>query len=54
VPLGVIGTTARVSDNVRFVMEGAGEICRQYSTSAPYIHLSFGVLFDVAARGCEN
>jgi len=49
VPLGVIGTTARVSDNVRFVMEtGLGEIfSREYSTSAPYIHLSFGVLFNV-------
>ena len=49
VPLGVIGTTARVSDNVHFVMEaGLGQIfSRQYSTSAPYIHLSFGVLFNV-------
>jgi hypothetical protein len=49
VPLGVIGTTARVSDNVHFVMEaGLGEIfSRKYSTSAPYIHLSFGALFDV-------
>lgn len=49
VPLGVIGTTARVSDNVHFVMEaGLGEIfSREYSTSAPYIHLSFGVLVDV-------
>ncbi len=52
VPLGVIGTTARVSDNVHFVMEaGLGQIfSREYSTSAPYIHLSFGVLFDVGKR----
>lgn len=49
VPLGVIGTTARVSENVHVVMEtGLGQIfSRAYSTSAPYIHLSFGVLFNV-------
>lgn len=49
VPLGTIGTTARVSNNVRVVMEaGLGEIfARQFSASAGYIHLSFGVLFDV-------
>jgi hypothetical protein len=48
-PLGTIGTTARVSNNTRFVMEaGLGEIfARQYSAPAGYIHLSFGVLFDV-------
>lgn len=49
VPLGTIGTTARISNNTRFVMEaGLGEIfARQYSAPAGYIHLSFGVLFDV-------
>lgn len=49
VPLGVIGTTAHVADNMHFVMEsGLGEIfSREYSTHAPYIHLSFGVLFNV-------
>jgi hypothetical protein len=49
VPLGVIGTTARVSDSMKFVIEaGTGEICaRQYSASANYVHLSFGVLFSV-------
>lgn len=49
VPLGAIGTTARISENAHFIMEaGLGQIfSREYSTSAPYIHLSFGVLFDV-------
>lgn len=49
VPLGVIGTTARVSDNAKFVMEaGMGQaFVRQYSASANYVHLSFGVQFNV-------
>lgn len=49
VPLGVIGTKARVSDNVNFVMEtGLGEVfSREHPGPGPYIHLSFGVLFDV-------
>jgi hypothetical protein len=50
VPLGTIGTTARISDNAHFVMEASvlgGIFARQYSASAGYIHLSFGVLFDV-------
>jgi hypothetical protein len=49
VPLGVIGTTARVSDNTKFVMEaGSGGIfARQYSSPAVYVHLSCGVQFNV-------
>lgn len=49
VPLGTIGTTARVSNNTRFVMEAGlgGIFARQYSAPAGYLHLSFGVLFDV-------
>lgn len=49
VPLGVIGATARVSDNTRFVMEaGTGEIfARQYSSPAPYAHLFCGIQFDI-------
>ena len=49
VPLGVIGTTARISDNAKFVMEAGlgGIFARQYSAPAGYIHLSFGVLFNV-------
>ncbi len=49
VPLGVIGTSARVSDNTKFVMEaGTGEVfARQYSSPSGYVHLFFGVLFDV-------
>lgn len=49
VPLGVIGTTARVSDNASFVMEAGlgGIFARQYSAPAGYLHLSFGVLFDL-------
>lgn len=49
VPLGAIGTTARVSNNVRFVMEAGpgGIFARQYSAPAGYVHLSFGVFFDI-------
>jgi len=49
VPLGVIGATARVSDNTRFVMEAGlgGIFSREYSAAAPYVHLSFGVQFNV-------
>jgi len=49
VPLGVIGTTARISENAKFVMEAGlgGIFARQYSAPAGYIHLSFGVLFDI-------
>ena len=49
VPLGVIGTTARISDNARFVMEAGlgGIFSREYSTTAPYLHLSFGIQFNV-------
>jgi len=49
VPLGVIGSTARISDSARFVMEAGlgGIFSREYSTAAPYLHLSFGVQFNV-------
>jgi hypothetical protein len=49
VPLGVIGTTARVSDNVHFVMETGlgGVFSREHPGTATYLHLSFGVLFNV-------
>jgi hypothetical protein len=49
VPLGAIGTTARVSNNTRFVMEGGlgGVFARQYSAPTTYVHFLFGVLFDV-------
>jgi hypothetical protein len=48
-PLGVIGATARVSDATRFVMEcGLGEtFSREAPSSNVYIHLSFGVQFNV-------
>lgn len=51
VPLGAIGTTARVSDSAKFVMEaGTGEVfARQYSSPAGYFHLFFGVLFGVGS-----
>lgn len=51
VPLGVIGTTARISDNVHFVMEtGLGGIfSREHPGTATYLHLSFGVLFNVGS-----
>jgi len=49
IPLGAIGATARVSDTTRFVMEGGlGEhISRQQPSSGMYLHISFGVLFNV-------
>ena len=50
VPLGAIGTTARISDNARFVMEAGlgGIFTRQLPAPSGYFHLSFGVLFDIA------
>ncbi len=49
IPLGVLGSTARVSDTTRFVMEGGlGEFfSRQDPHSGLYIHLAFGVQFNV-------
>jgi hypothetical protein len=49
IPLGAVGATARVSDTARFVMEGGiGEhISRQQPTSGVYLHISFGLLFNV-------
>ncbi len=49
VPLGVIGSTGRVSDNTHFVMEAGlgGIFSREHPSSGVYLHLSFGVLFDV-------
>lgn len=49
VPLGAIGTTARISDNAKFVMEGGlgGIFARQYSSPASYIHLFCGIEFNV-------
>jgi hypothetical protein len=49
IPLGVIGSTARVSDTTHFVMEaGLGDIqSRQQPNTGLYVHLSFGVLFNV-------
>lgn len=49
IPLGVIGSTARVSDHGQFVMEaGLGEyFSHEYPNHGLYIHLSFGLLFDV-------
>ncbi len=48
-PLGVIGSSARISDNASFIMEtGLGGIfSREHPGAGVYIHLSFGVLFDV-------
>ena len=52
VPLGVIGTTARISENTKFVMEAGmgGTFARQLPAASGYLHLSFGVLFDVGNR----
>lgn len=48
-PLGVIGSGARVSENASFIMEGGlgGIFSREHPATGVYIHLSFGVLFDV-------
>jgi hypothetical protein len=52
VPLGAIGTSARVADNVHFIMEaGLGEaFSREHPDPGLYIHLSFGVQFDVGKK----
>ena len=52
VPLGVVGAVARVSENVRFVLEtGLGEILsREHPDPGGYLHFSFGVLFDVGKK----
>jgi len=48
-PLGVIGSRARISDNASFIMEtGLGGIfSRKHPASGVFLHFSFGVLFDV-------
>jgi len=53
VPLGVIGTTARVNDSVRFVMEigaSGGIFSREHPDPGSYIHFSIGVLFHVGKK----
>ena len=49
IPLGEIGSTARVSNTARFVMEaGLGEIySRQQPNHGLYFHFAFGVQFVV-------
>jgi len=51
-PLGVIGSSARISENTSFIMEGGlgGIFSREHPGSGIYIHLSFGVLFDVGKQ----
>jgi len=48
-PLGVIGSSARISENASFIMEGGlgGIFSREHPGPGIYVHLSFGVLFDV-------
>jgi hypothetical protein len=52
VPLGAIGASARVADNVHFIMEGGlgGVFAREHPDPNIYIHLSFGVQFDVGKK----
>jgi len=52
IPLGVIGATARVSDDVRFVLEAGqgGILSREHPDTGGYIHFSFGVLFDAGKK----
>jgi hypothetical protein len=51
-PLGVVGSSARISENASFIMEtGLGGIfSREHPGPGIYVHLSFGVLFDVGKR----
>ena len=52
-PLGVVGTIARVSDNVHFVMEMSaigGIFSREHPDPGAYIHFSIGVLFHVEKK----
>jgi hypothetical protein len=51
-PLGVIGSSARISENATFIMEGGlgGIFSREHPSSGIYVHVSFGVLFDVGRR----
>jgi len=48
-PLGVVGSSARISDNASFIMEtGLGGIfSREHPATGVYLHFSFGVLFNV-------
>ena len=52
VPLGVIGSTARVSENTHFVMEAGlgGIFSQEHPGPGVYLHLAFGVLFDVGRK----
>ncbi len=47
-PLGAIGTSARISDNASFIMEGGlgGIFSQEHPGAGVYLHVSFGVLFD--------
>jgi len=51
-PLGAIGSSARISDNTSFMMEGGlgGILSREHPSPGVYVHLSFGVLFDIGKR----
>jgi hypothetical protein len=51
-PLGVIGSSARISENASFVIEGGlgGIFSREHPAPGVYVHLYFGVLFDVGKR----
>ena len=48
-PLGVIGSSARISENASFIMEAGlgGIFSREHPAPGVYVHLSFGVLFRV-------
>jgi len=52
IPLGAIGSTARISDHGHFVMEAGlgGIFSHEYPGHGLYIHLSFGLLFDVGRK----
>jgi hypothetical protein len=51
-PLGAIGSSAHISQSASFIMEGGlgGIFSREHPGTGVYVHLSFGVLFDVGER----
>jgi hypothetical protein len=51
-PLGTIGSSAHISQNASFIMEGGlgGIFSREHPSTGVYVHLAFGVLFDVGKR----
>ena len=51
IPLGAIGTTARVADDAHFVLEaGLGDMVSREHPNTTYIEFTIGLLFDVGRK----